>query len=89
MGGMVANDPKAAADELTRRMKANANNMGEVAKEYGVHRETLADWFTRLEAAGYPVAGRGAAKTGRKPGQKDEVPRRRKQGVTTKAASGG
>ena len=70
MGAMVGDNPAAAAAALTEKMRAKGSNMGEVAKEYGVHRETLAGWFDRLEAAGFPVVGRGSAKKGRKPGKK-------------------
>ena len=74
MGALVVTDPKKAAAALTVKMRAFGSNMGEVAKAYGVHRETVAGWFDRLEAAGHPVVGRGAAKRGRKPGKKRPVP---------------
>lgn len=74
MGVKVVENPKAAAEELTEKMRALGSNMGQVAKAYGVHRETLAGWFDRLEAAGLPIVGRGSAKKGRKPGRKVEAP---------------
>jgi hypothetical protein len=66
MGSIVAEDPKAAADELSRRMAACGNNMGVVAKEYGVHRDTFARWLDQLAEAGCPVTGRGEARRGRR-----------------------
>lgn len=73
MGAKVMADPAGAAEELTAIMRAHGSHMGDVADVVGCHRDTLADWFDKLEAAGYPVVGRGSAKKGRKMKQKKAV----------------
>ena len=72
MGAKVVVDPKGANRELAALMKTHENNMGAVALALDVNRDTLADWFDKLEAAGHPVPGRGEARKGRKPGPPKE-----------------
>lgn len=64
MGQRVQEDPEGASAEINALMAANGSNMGVVADHYGVVRATLKRWLDLLEAAGYPVAGRGEAKRG-------------------------
>jgi len=86
MGMLVVQNPKTAHARLEKSMQRHENNMGLVAAEFGVCHQTVQHWFGKLEAAGMPVAGRGAAKPGRKPKPKKKTPSRARKRSRAAAA---
>ena len=84
LGQLIATNPAEAHRLVTEALDATSQNQVEAAARLGVHRDTLGRWLDALESAGHPVAGRGSARRGRKPGApaaepppEPEEPRRR------------
>jgi len=73
LGQLVATDPAAAKARLTAALEAHGYNQVEAAVALGVNRDTLGRWLDSLAARGHEVQGRGTAKRGRKPGQKQQA----------------